>query len=188
MLSFMTDPSNRTQYDHRAGFSLVEVSLAILVVAVGLLAVYGLFPSGLNASKRATDEVQAVVFAEEVINGVRALAEDPAISWSQVDQLKLPGYSQSGLPTPGPNLWEYPDDLIVVAGVGLRTNKYMINKTGRMNTPMDIANYAVRYDLDVRDLAGRPAKAIRLEVWNGEYGPTNESVIFYSEIYNTGHP
>jgi prepilin-type N-terminal cleavage/methylation domain-containing protein len=165
---------------YRAGFSLVELSLAILVVAVGLLAAYGLFPSGLNAGKRALDESQAGIFAEEVIGAIQAVAEDPQVSWSDLDTLSLPGMSEPGLPPPGANLWENSLELLIKPNMGMRTNKYQLqNKL--------FYDYVIRYDLQIGDLPGRPLKAVRLETWNGEYGPTNESLVFYTELYQTGH-
>jgi len=55
-----------------AGFSLVEVCLAILVVAIGLLAVFGLFPMGLRASEDASASTRTALFAQTIFNGIRA--------------------------------------------------------------------------------------------------------------------
>ena len=48
----------------RRGFTLVEVSLALLVLSVGVLTAYALFPEGLNAGRAATsgpDEARPAV-------------------------------------------------------------------------------------------------------------------------------
>ena len=58
-------------YTHRSGFSLVEVSLAIFVVGVGLLTLFGLFPAGLNQAVSAQDNTQEALFAEYLFSALR---------------------------------------------------------------------------------------------------------------------
>jgi uncharacterized protein (TIGR02598 family) len=48
------------------GYSLVEITLALLVAAMGIMAVFALFPDGLNASRRAVDASQLSAFADHV--------------------------------------------------------------------------------------------------------------------------
>ena len=50
----------------RAGYSLVEVTLALLVVAIGLTATFALFPEGLKATRSAVDDTEIGMFAEYV--------------------------------------------------------------------------------------------------------------------------
>jgi len=50
----------------RAGYSLVEVTLALLVVAIGLTATFALFPEGLRATRTAVDDTECAMFAEYV--------------------------------------------------------------------------------------------------------------------------
>ncbi len=58
----------------RCGFNLVEVSLAVFVLSLGLLAVFGLFPAGLGMADNARQETQATIFADYVLGGLRAAA------------------------------------------------------------------------------------------------------------------
>lgn len=50
----------------RAGYSLVEVTLALLVVAIGLTATFALFPEGLRATRAAVDDTEVALFADYV--------------------------------------------------------------------------------------------------------------------------
>ena len=50
----------------RAGYSLVEVTLALLVVAIGLTATFALFPEGLKATRAAVDDTETGLFADYV--------------------------------------------------------------------------------------------------------------------------
>jgi prepilin-type N-terminal cleavage/methylation domain-containing protein len=77
--------SGITKMNSQAGFTLVEVVLAILVVALGLLSVFSLFPSGLRASEDTVADTRAGLFAETVFNGMRANATAlTATSWGDV--------------------------------------------------------------------------------------------------------
>ena len=55
-----------TQARSQAGFSLVEVTIALLVVAVGLTATLGLFPEGLSATRAAVNNTETALFADYV--------------------------------------------------------------------------------------------------------------------------
>ena len=58
----------------RSGFSLIEVTLALLVVGVGLVALLGLFPVGLRESGLATADTSQSIFANGVLNAIHANA------------------------------------------------------------------------------------------------------------------
>lgn len=62
------------------GFSLVEVCLALLVVTLGLTAVFGLFPSGLQSSETGTVDTRMALLAEQALGGMRARADEIS-SW-----------------------------------------------------------------------------------------------------------
>ncbi|MBR4317481.1 MAG: hypothetical protein IKT85_01890 [Kiritimatiellae bacterium] len=60
----------------RDGFSLIEVNMAIFVLAGGALALLGLFPLGLRESLAARNEMRVAAFAERFINAARIAASD----------------------------------------------------------------------------------------------------------------
>ncbi len=60
----------------RSGFSLIEVTLALLVVGVGLVALLGLFPIGLRESGLATADTSQSIFANGVLNAIHANASE----------------------------------------------------------------------------------------------------------------
>ena len=70
----------------RGGFSLVEVSLAILLIGMGILTLFSLFPAGLKQSENAVMDTHVALFAEEVMNGFRANASSMTnwATWSNV--------------------------------------------------------------------------------------------------------
>ena len=134
------------------GFSLVEVALALLVASVGLMSVMSLFPVGMDASKKAIDESQCALFAEEIINGFRAQSELTNVTWSALDTLELERCTK--------HIWKDPDEKFKVGSSGGYI-EYQYNGS-------DIVEYAIKYQISVG--AGQKAgtKFIRLRLWNGK--------------------
>lgn len=154
------------------GFTLVEVSLAILVVGLGLLAVFSLFPSGMNLSKSASDDTQAAMFAEEALNGMRAKIDGSASVWSNLSS------SWQNVPTMG--MWTNANLLIITNTHGLiRTNIYK-----SWGGEEDALRYSLQFGTQYVDRV----KSARLRVWAGRYGRTDNPVEFYTEFYNFRSP
>lgn len=57
------------------GFSLIEINMAILVLAGGVLAVMGIFPLSLRESQQAKATMRQTAFAEHVIGVIEAAAQ-----------------------------------------------------------------------------------------------------------------
>lgn len=58
----------------RAGFSLIEITIVLLIVGIGLVALLGLFPVGLRQATFATSDTAQAVFADQVLNMLHANA------------------------------------------------------------------------------------------------------------------
>ena len=69
----------------RAGFSLIEVNMAIFVLAGGALALMALFPLGLRDSLASRNEMRLSAFAERLLGAAQIAASDPAVA--SVDDL-----------------------------------------------------------------------------------------------------
>jgi uncharacterized protein (TIGR02598 family) len=54
------------------GFSLVEVTIAVAVVAIGLIAILGLIPQGVQSSRDAADRTLAATIAQDLFDAVRS--------------------------------------------------------------------------------------------------------------------
>lgn len=157
------------------GFTLIEIALALLVASIGLMGILGLFPAGLQMSKSAVDETQAALFAETVLNGVRAQA-----ATSRWDRIR----NGIDLPAPTPDVWNNPDQLRVrPTGNSFATLHY--ETPGSMSGGGSAyRDFSIRYRLQIVDIDGL-RKAVYLDVMPGEFGNsvTNE---FYMELYNHG--
>ena len=67
----------------RAAFTLMEVNLAILIMAVGVLTMTSLYPLGFRESEAAHEDVRAAVVAEEVLGKLSAALSSRNITWEK---------------------------------------------------------------------------------------------------------
>lgn len=160
----------KSRLTRQAGFSLVEVALALMVVGVGMVAIFGVLPAGMEANKRAIDDAQVALFSEEVFNGFRAKSE--MVPWSQVPTISLDN--------PVLDMWVAGTPLKVTPGQ-MSTNVYAAREMAT------IIDYALRYQLKTIPVSG-DVLGLRLLVWNGQYGSASSltnPAIFYTEIRRT---
>ena len=67
----------------RAAFTLMEVNLAIFIMAVGVLAMTSLYPLGFREGEQSRDDVQAAVVADEVLGKLTAGLSSRNITWQE---------------------------------------------------------------------------------------------------------
>jgi len=170
------------------GFNLVEVTLALLVVAVGLISIFSLFPAGLDANAKAIGDTQLAIFAEEVFAGLRARAEKPG-GWETLEE----DWNRAPLPVSMETVWgdgallatrPTPPD-VVFTNVYYSAASYDPDEKDA-----SVADHGFRYRLEieqVEDKTGQdlPIKSARLVIWPGQFGRTNmeNATVFYSEFY-----
>jgi hypothetical protein len=168
---------------------MVEAALAIVVLAIGVLAVFVLFSTGLDTKTRATSDTQAALFADGVFNTLRA--ESAAASeenrWESFWEAMAGGTTNLPVAVGGPDGVWVDSNLVVRAGT-LVTNIYM-NYSLRLGQNTNIVSHSLRYQMDV---SFEPADAtwtnranVMLRVWEGVFGSTNENgAVFYTEFNN----
>ena len=170
-------PPNTKQRAVVAGFSLVEVALALMVVSVGLLSLVGLLPVSLDMSRKSIDDSQLGLFGENMMNGYRAtLLIRP---WSEWDTLNIRGTAE--------DVWDNPQKIGFRFGSGdaIGTNVYKYISPQPSGGSVEIVDLAARYDFNVKTQPfDNRLFSCNLELLPGEFGPTN-SLHFYTEIYST---
>ncbi len=67
----------------RDAFTLMEVNLAILIMAIGVLVMTSLYPFGFRESEAAHDDVRAAVVADEVLGKLTAALSSRNITWDK---------------------------------------------------------------------------------------------------------
>jgi len=143
------------------GFSLVEVTLALMVMAIGILSIMSLFPAGLDQNARSIADTHAAFFAEEVFGGLQAYAET---NWDDLANVQLPIATDD---------WDSGLDTIFTPTV--ITNIY------RPKSNTNYVDHALRYRLVLT--TNGLIKAAALFVWPGEFGSTNDPSMFYAEFF-----
>ena len=151
----------------RRGFSLVEVSLAIFVVSIGLLTLFTLFPKGLKQGEAGHADTQTALFADYVLSTLRANASSiSSAGWAAL-QFN--------------NIWPSPDPFSLDEGQGPQSVEF----------PEDSGLY-VRYILEM----GQDGLRYTIALWvhSGKYGTSDvdafkaSSKSYYTELLYSPMP
>ncbi len=144
-------------------FSLIEVNLAILLIAVGLLALFSLFPLGLKESERGLADTQEAMFADTVLSGL----EGNAMSMTN---------------------WADWADL----GLFRTAVKEGVSHTTESSGPTTVTfpsgtRYKIRYKLEIGNSNTEGTrKYAELYVMHGRYGDFDLAPVYYTEFIYTG--
>jgi prepilin-type N-terminal cleavage/methylation domain-containing protein len=155
---------------NKSGFSLIEIALAMLVVAIGIPALLGLLGSGLNMNKSSQDDTVLGTFAQAYFSSVKSVA---STNWIKIED------ASTGTPAQAPGInsqsIDNPEDFKLSGG----PYDYSITY-GSSN----FDTYQLRYSPDI-DLVSTNLARVTLYVWPGEYGSTatSDATTFYTEIY-----
>jgi len=154
----------------RQGFSLVEVTLAMMVMAIGILSVFSMFTAGLDQSQRSINDTKAAFFAEEVFNGLLAESER---DWAAIG---VTG-GTTNLIIAADGAWGSSTIADVIMDNLIHTNIY------RLRENQNIENHAFRYSLRI-EKKDKCIKSATLCIYPGEFGSTNDPHIFYMNLSN----
>lgn len=155
-----------------AGFTLMEVNLAVLMIAVGMLSIFALFPLGLKESEMSITETQESMFADSVLSGIEANAmnmTDVNLEWLATNNFAA--LVQQNVYPLSPYGWN-------------RTNHQDAIKFPLVVNPLLIDRY-IRYHVTVEHRGMR--KSVQLKVKSGKYGNFNDNMhVFYTDVYFMG--
>jgi len=70
-------PRNRLR-KNRSGFTLIEVTLALAVALIGMLAVLGLLPQGMQSAREAADNTISATLVQDTFSGLRTITNSQA--------------------------------------------------------------------------------------------------------------
>ena len=185
----------------RDGFTLMEVALAVVVVGVGVLAVFALISSGLDSSARAVAETQSAIFADDVFNGLRSAslsaAEGEPGEWEAwwVDFKDGAEF----IKVAAAQMWDDSsgsENIQVMAGGHTNVFENLPFHSAGVDK---IVNHALHYSMDVElnTVEVSPVDGawtetvtnrvlVALKVWEGQFGSGTDAqaLLFYSEFNN----
>lgn len=171
MIQQKTKPARK-----KGGFTLIEIALALVVIAIGLMGILSLVSVGLDSNLKSEHETRSALFAEECLNALRYYATilplddnsiqfdlDPpaAVFWAgNVEELKLFANNVGENDEPNVNIY----------------------RRIREGNPVE---YAVRYKLFIGRVAPDSDIAwIYLQVWGGRFGNEDSPREYYTELFN----
>lgn len=171
------------------GFSMTEVSLALLVIAIGLMAVIGLFPASLDQGRKAIEDTQALFFADSVFASLKGAQMH--IAWDQLDTYEhIPPNTISDANGVNPwqaVLWDDPDRMTFRANDALNSIVF----DALLSDDSTIRDHALSYQLSLEE-TGRIYRVV-LKLWYNEFvgqGKINPvpdpQWVFYTELFNYG--
>lgn len=159
----------------KEGYSLVEVTLALLVVAIGLTATFALFPEGLKATRSAVNDTEISLFAEYVFTTLDLTAILKGSDWKVADCKNFKSIAFAGDKNDSRSM------LKETSGNSTAVFYWVPKDYGVPNSPdfsaANVADFwtsAFTYQLDFFDFAEGSTYA-RLVVWPGEYLTTGAS-------------
>lgn len=147
--------------NNRSAFSLIEVNLAILLIAVGLLALFSLFPLGLKESERGLADTQESMFADTVLSALEGNAVNMTNWWYW-----LP---------------ENHEDFKAKIEEGV---DYRSETLTTVEYPQG-SRYRIRYVLNISN-EGTGRKSAMLKVLHGTTGDFALAQVYYTEFVYTG--
>jgi len=171
------------------GFSLIEVNLAIFVVAIGLLSLFTLFPIGLKQGEAGHQDTQTSMFAAYVLDGMRANAMGiGAEEWGDRNNMAAVNRMTGGS---SPLL----DDL-APQGEDLKTDTVDSFEYPEGADPETFIRYLLEIDYDDVGGGGSRLNLYKVKLWvqGGEYGTTIKSdfkgvaEVYYTELFYSGMP
>lgn len=156
----------------RQGFSLMEVNVALLLVAVGLMGLLSLFPVGLRQSTLATSDTAQAAFVDQVFNAMRANAST-VTNWSDWSDDTI--FASSVLPHSGSLALNVPGNgsTTCIAVGGLEITDYLIK-----------GNY-IKYTITIGGLSGR-IRQVQMQVTDRPQTSTANSPIYVTDFVYMG--
>ena len=165
------------------GFSLVEVSLALLVVSVGILGAFAMIPAGLRTNKAGIDDTKSAMLAESIFETLRAQAW---VSTNFYDVGK-PGpcpFGPTGMIGARPFWGTTSTPSIVIADSATPPDTLYVKPLAQAATDINIADLYVNYRLHRLSSSDRKA-TFCLEVFPDVfYNVNTPPLVFYTEILN----
>ena len=172
----------------RAGYSLVEVTLALLVVAIGMTATFALFPEGLKATRAAVNDTEAGLFADYVFSTLAATAAAQALAVDNPSASMADKYASRVLSDDHPGEKVLHSNEVLSRFYWIARNMDMGTGNWSLSSQAGFWSSAFTYTLAwEKKTSGRNTYCAVLKVWPGEWQKIDDEkkfppYVFYREI------
>jgi prepilin-type N-terminal cleavage/methylation domain-containing protein len=158
----------QTGNDYKNGFTMVEICLAVLIIGIGLLSVFSLFPAGLKLAEESALDTRSGLFADTILGGIRGNAAG-ITNWSDWDGVSV-------------------NELINGVFPGLKAGETNSIEFPENSAAKESEEDWLRYYLSV-NIADEDRFIVTLDVEDGRY-PLNKlgrnPSRYYTEVFYTG--
>jgi type II secretory pathway pseudopilin PulG len=173
----------------RSAFTLIEIALAILLIALGILAMFSLLGAGLDTSNKASADAQAAIFADSVFNSLRAESQRAAEKGIAVTNAWVDfwdSFTSGGTNIPIACYTMWGDGNLMLRSPGLYTVCFTNNYGSGGLT--NVVNHSLRYTIYASLEPNLYRADVLLKVWDGQFAQTGDTnaLIFYSEFRKEG--
>lgn len=183
----------------RSGFSLMEVNMAIFVMAVGTLGMVALFPLGLREGVQGRADMRQSMFADHALNQLAGLLSQTNITWSEwvkLDKTAWPAdlieprtvareeevWPRAQLPASIANKLKLMDGW-QSGGSNMRDNQYRI--FFQLIGGPEARRYSNQREASAR-IMGIGVRSTNADV--KDYRQYNKNVLYYTEVLFRGDP
>lgn len=140
------------------GFTILEVLVAVSVLAVGLLALAGVMTAGLSSLVAAPADLLARQKASEAIENVYAARDTRILTWSQIRNVHGGSGSDGGIFLDGPQPLRDPgpDGLVNTADDGAIEDLVQPGPDGLLGTEDDVLTPLSQFsrEIEIREVSG----------------------------------
>lgn len=166
-----------------AGFSLVEVALAMLVISVGVLAAVSLFPTSMDSNKKAIDDTQIGLYADYVMSTLQGYVANTN-STSRTWNTFVNSPAQIAVAAAADSMWEQPTNLL------LRANNQVTQlRFTAVGTDIEEMNLVARLQIvGSRDNPSPNVRRAVLEIWPFSVANTNGYRVYETDLYRGDLP
>jgi type II secretory pathway component PulJ len=169
-----------------AGFSLMEVNMAVFVMAVGILSLVALFPLGLRESIQGKQDLQQSMFADYALNQLVGALSQTNVTWTDwvaLDHTAYPAAITIGTESrPKANLPS-------ANGANVQSMLDLPGNWTVSGKPMQNQHYRILFDLkgDVSSrILGIGVRSTDMDL--SKYELYTNNVLYYAEVMFQGDP
>ena len=183
-----------------SGFTLIEITLALLVVSTGILAIMSVFISGMDQGRRSTVEDRMASFGEVVMAGVRHNAER---DWTNfADYAITPALGDlwsAGFRIKTPSSTTVDHEIFAPGDYGGPGTNFLASAVFTNTAVTGMADHAFRYTIIITNVVVANSysctnfavtnKGVILYMLQGEFGRAeNPDMWSYTELFNFEAP
>jgi Tfp pilus assembly protein PilX len=170
-----------------AGFTLIEVSIAMLLTLIGVLSLAGVIAAGAHQLTGSQDQLIAGQRAAEAAESVFKARDTRVLTWAQIRNVNGASGTDGGVFLDGPRNVRDPgtDGLCNTADDGAPVAVVTPGPDGLLGTPDDVTRplWGFRREIEIRDINANLRQLRVIVTYNTSRGPAQFILTTYLSSY-----